>query len=266
MPVSEFLKRVAFSGSLVIAMLAGAPAFAGRPIVVDRFPQVLSICALGDQNCSGNDITRLGSPFSTLYLYDQGIISFDQPLPETATVGDLNSLGTGNFFAPAFSPTHYQTLGVYTDSTFPGLGLGLAVNFYPEGITVVPPTEEDPGTIPLFQFQFGPLEDYYAATSMGFAYSGDVTPNALIAFNVFGTSDSVVNRNGLRLGQDPNDSDFTVNLFGYVGQGITVQDLFAPTYNQLPGVPEPSRWAMMLLGFGFIGAALRSVRRSPALA
>ncbi|MEO7551026.1 MAG: PEPxxWA-CTERM sorting domain-containing protein [Croceibacterium sp.] len=35
---------------------------------------------------------------------------------------------------------------------------------------------------------------------------------------------------------------------------------FAGTVNA-PAVPEPATWAMMLLGFGFVGSAMRSVRR-----
>ncbi|MBO9711552.1 MAG: PEP-CTERM sorting domain-containing protein [Sphingomonas sp.] len=31
-------------------------------------------------------------------------------------------------------------------------------------------------------------------------------------------------------------------------------------------VPEPATWAMMILGFGMVGGALRSTRRRPALA
>lgn len=39
------------------------------------------------------------------------------------------------------------------------------------------------------------------------------------------------------------------------------------TANATPGgVPEPATWAMMILGFGFVGSALRRDRRRPALA
>ena len=37
------------------------------------------------------------------------------------------------------------------------------------------------------------------------------------------------------------------------------------SFNQTPGVPEPATWAMMLLGFGAVGFAMRR-RQRPALA
>jgi hypothetical protein len=37
---------------------------------------------------------------------------------------------------------------------------------------------------------------------------------------------------------------------------------FAPENRTLSAaVPEPSTWAMLLLGFGFVGGAMRSARR-----
>ena len=57
---------------------------------------------------------------------------------------------------------------------------------------------------------------------------------------------------------DPNDNffDFTQGVNGglvNVGQGPIIA----------PGVPEPSTWAMLLLGFGAVGAAMRRRRQMP---
>jgi hypothetical protein len=59
---------------------------------------------------------------------------------------------------------------------------------------------------------------------------------------------------------------------GSGGDGVSYQD-FLGSRSRLPhdmaftlnggspGVPEPSTWAMMLLGFGFVGGAMRSAKR-----
>jgi hypothetical protein len=48
----------------------------------------------------------------------------------------------------------------------------------------------------------------------------------------------------------------TFQAFGSQGSQFVITS-FTPT----PAVPEPSTWAMMLLGFGFAGVAVRSTRR-----
>jgi len=49
---------------------------------------------------------------------------------------------------------------------------------------------------------------------------------------------------------------------GLAFQGLALNDV--PIGNVVPGVPEPTTWVMMLLGFGAMGMTLR--RRRPALA
>jgi hypothetical protein len=48
----------------------------------------------------------------------------------------------------------------------------------------------------------------------------------------------------------------------------TSEEIFglAPDIPSAPGVPEPAAWALMLIGFGGLGAALRAQRRRVALA
>ncbi|HSQ95590.1 MAG TPA: PEPxxWA-CTERM sorting domain-containing protein [Croceibacterium sp.] len=62
---------------------------------------------------------------------------------------------------------------------------------------------------------------------------------------------------------------------GSGGDSISYQDFFgarsqlsndlAFTLNGTPGVPEPATWAMMLLGFGFVGGAMRNSKRRQKL-
>jgi hypothetical protein len=47
------------------------------------------------------------------------------------------------------------------------------------------------------------------------------------------------------------------------GQGVSNAQIFAT--GQTPGVPEPSTWAMMLMGFGATGFAVRRSRRKALL-
>lgn len=46
------------------------------------------------------------------------------------------------------------------------------------------------------------------------------------------------------------------------GNDFAVDDIFLGTESTVIAVPEPATWAMMLLGFGAIGAALRTRRRT----
>lgn len=78
---------------------------------------------------------------------------------------------------------------------------------------------------------------------------------------------SLVSTNELRFtlfDDDPFDNffDFTQGVAGgliNVGSGPVVTPV--PT----GGVPEPSTWAMMLLGFGFVGGAMRAAKRKQEL-
>jgi len=52
---------------------------------------------------------------------------------------------------------------------------------------------------------------------------------------------------------------------GFDATGYTLE-LSPGVGNGAPGVPEPATWAMMLMGFGGLGAAMRSLRRQIATA
>lgn len=71
-----------------------------------------------------------------------------------------------------------------------------------------------------------------------------------------------------------DSSNFAGLTYGLKGDTITIDwtggavqqgQIFTAVFNLIPGaVPEPSTWAMMLLGFAAVGMAVRQKRRSSA--
>jgi hypothetical protein len=68
----------------------------------------------------------------------------------------------------------------------------------------------------------------------------------------------------------PTASTQTVQLFTIFANSNEIPPTGSLTITQsgprTPAVPEPASWAMMLLGFGGVGVALRRRKRAPALA
>jgi hypothetical protein len=75
-----------------------------------------------------------------------------------------------------------------------------------------------------------------------------------ISFSTMGLGDFNIFSNGGNF-----ELSSTIDSVGYPGNGSPVT--FEVT-DVAPGVPEPATWAMMLMGFGLIGATLRDGRRS----
>lgn len=66
-----------------------------------------------------------------------------------------------------------------------------------------------------------------------------------------------------------NGGQFSVQLFdGTFGTpgSHDVRGRFTLLSDSTPAVPEPTTWAMMLIGFGFIGGAMRSAKRRQKIA
>jgi len=56
-----------------------------------------------------------------------------------------------------------------------------------------------------------------------------------------------------------------VSFLRVAGDFVAIDDLqFSTTTVPQPGIPEPATWAMMIMGFGGVGASLRSARRRQA--
>jgi hypothetical protein len=81
----------------------------------------------------------------------------------------------------------------------------------------------------------------------------DFGPNGVSKFKVLGIDES--------LGLDPNNSTAFVTQVTFTGDGV-----FTGTMTAITAVPEPSTWAMMILGFAGVGYMTYRRRKTAALA
>lgn len=122
-----------------------------------------------------------------------------------------------------------------------------------------------------------PLDAVLWASQFGNAFTvvnGVVTSGAFHADNTTGVS----NLDRLWLNFGPCSSGPTCSFLSlgssdsqYVWTGIGGTSFCSPTgscstLGGPPGVPEPDAWALMMVGFGGLGAALRYIRRKAGLA
>lgn len=165
------------------------------------------------------------------------------PLAQAATVYDLTFTGT---FAALGSPS--QVNGTGTITTTGGTGIGF------ENATLNssgPKITDIQITLGAASFDFADTLFADLATNNGnplsFGYLG-VDPAGAGLFDPKMTLTAFFGTDKFTLA----DGEGTPNFF--IGN-------FSISPGMVAGVPEPSTWAMMLLGFGGIGAMLRLVRR-----
>lgn len=271
-----------FTTSFVIGVCAliGTPAVAGRGTQVDVGAGGAA-CYLGSTSCTGVEVWASGI-FTTAYIYKEGIVSFDGLLPVGATSSDLSSLGSGNYLAVGFSDSaNYGTSAFKRIGTDEAGHIGFtayAFNFYNQG---EPRYAFDPDTgeflysfAPALQGQLFSLsnsldENLLFAGGVGLAAGyrpGEKPlPDSFVGFQLNGVQQMVKNSNGLLIGSAPTDTDvFTQTYYnpGYsdVAPSWSAATRFTPLYGAAPipaGVPEPSQWTILMLGFGVVGGLMR---------
>lgn len=168
-------------------------------------------------------------------LFNATAMNVDAPGPQSARCGSRFTVNIGN--GPNSSATGSSNLGTFTTTQS-------------HCIQLPPPVAYDLGQF-LFAFASGD-------TLFG-TYSGVLTFNAPGIFNLFQTN-IVTGGTGLFAGAT---GMFTgIGTVSFVGGTPSSQQAYAGTLD-LPAVPEPASWMMIIAGFGLVGAALR--RREPEL-
>ena len=166
------------------------------------------------------------------------------PLAQAATVFDLTFTGT---FALFGSPTLVNGTGTVTVNGLTGAGNELAST-----LSSNPKITDVDITLNLFHFDFGDTLFSAIATHngnpTGFEYSGlDTISGVLYTLNTI-----------------PFTDDFIVTATT-TGTRFPITNILKGEFTISPEsigtVPEPATWAMLVLGFGGIGAMLRLARR-----
>jgi hypothetical protein len=181
---------------------------------------------------------------ATICPATQGLSGGNGPNSGTATTCNLFiTLNPGNAVALAAGPqTNYDG----ADDTL----IGVTNN---TGGTVTSIHLTTAGGQPIFAFDQDGIATYVPPSVDASGYAGPGTMFANIVGNTVG---DVVFIGGLANGASVYFSlEDQVNVASFAGGGITVG-----------GVPEPSTWAMMLLGFVGLGFAFRQSRRKASFA
>jgi len=269
------MSRQFAKASILLALILGgsSPALAGRGTQIDAPIPGSGPCTLGSTCNNYVDISASGI-FTRAYIYEQGIVSIDALLPTNWDPSNPSTYGSGIWFTPGYSPgTIYQVnayfdVGFGPDGTPPSWGF----NFFTLGSPVVDP-DTDSALAPHMQVLLSsgsgtfldPADDQsgWDGVSAVLAYLPGFDPpaDAWIGFNWGGGATQLVrNADGLLVGPQQTDTDFvSTSGIAQAGGGVSPPTQFVPLHANggTGAVPEPGTWAMMLLGFGFIGWTLR---------
>lgn len=249
MSLISSMRHVSAALLMAAAAMIASPASAQRGIDIDNPDnRQLIVCTLG-QACAGNSLSVVNDAFygsatvggdtvqyfgnKQVFIYNEGVVSFDNELPTgpagASVVGGLESLGSGDWFAPGLSNT---TAFAFDD----GFGK-IRVQWG--------------ATLNSSNFSFAIFGTNVIATPfVRFGYAGfppTLPLGAVTGYNYTPFS-------GVISGTNPNDgvnAPYDENLAGfdlrYAGSSLATTTV----------VPEPGVWALMILGFGLAGAALR---------
>ena len=253
------IRRAAFAVGLAALALTAGAARASGDVQIDSpiggLPTFVTGCQLG-QGCTGFSMgfsvaLNNGGSFDTIYVYRDGVIGLGQALPGGATLGDPSSLG--DFYAAV----GFEDLS----GTSPGL-IALGVDPANVGVTISRNGGTDhslpAGTVDEI------LVDYFIGDGQTQAgYHGIM--QVRFATHQYGSIPASVPDISLLHGT-PSGGFLMGKQWPETGliDGAFVGTKLGPTLDT-SGVPEPATWALMILGVGAAGAALRR-RRRPALA
>lgn len=189
-----------------------------------------------------------------------------------STPADGFNYGTGNNYAPADAAVLTTAAGPYNTAE------ELALRFHQTG--QVAPASDNDG---VYSFALGTSPISFDWSVDGSQYNALITltnilTGATVSYNPFfplndnytSATDTDLAQNSERLnfsfltglGFDPNVNDTYSATLTSGGHSLTA---YAQIGSGAPAVPEPASWAMMLIGFGALGFAMRAGRRQAGL-
>nr|WP_277754200.1 PEPxxWA-CTERM sorting domain-containing protein [Porphyrobacter sp. GA68] len=167
----------------------------------------------------------------------------DAPGPAAARCGSRATTNVVNN-PPSATSSGISNLGSFTPTLSHCIQLPLSVT--------------GPSLFDLGEFTF----DFGGGDTLIGTYSGELN---LLSQGLFSVSQSHLVTGGTGFFAGATGSFASSGTLSFLGGRPTVSQAFQGTLN-IPAVPEPSTWAMLVAGFGAIGAAMRGRRRLPATA
>lgn len=251
------------TAALLLVLAAAQPALASRTAIDGSQETIATVCTAGAACATPTPLmTSFAAaplvvdfgfgPFSSVYIYNNGFVSIGAAIDPNTSFSSFTNFGSGaDVFTPGYSATASPFAAVFIQgpqtpqSEHPGApNQVVRVTFcHDANACNGDDTAEQFSIFDLgsgdyrLDFEYGAFSSSNAPVVPGDAYAG-------YSFN--GTVQQVS-------GADLQARAASPNLFEYAFRAGTT-----------PGVPEPSTWAMLLLGFTAIGATLR--HRRPVLA
>jgi hypothetical protein len=256
--------RGALSVAAVVGAIFGAGAAAAQggvqidtAVVGGSSTVPISTCSLG-QACThsfnlGFDVTLgNGQVVDTVYIYREGVVGVGSALPTSATVTSLGSLGNAYVAAALSDFSGYNVSVTYALSGGPDHGLPC------------PRFNPPPGCV---NVNDDVLIDYFVSDTAGEKgefqikfHTGQYGTGPASFIGSFYGGQSLVS-GGIEFGSPGSGVPDGLGGFWNFKDGPIDALRGSNLSGNLPGVPEPAAWALMIGGFFMAGAALR--RRAP---
>lgn len=266
------LFRKAILALLISGTFLSSPA-TSRGTVIDKGETIpvtnsITACTIGIAGCSAITLP-FAFDFGTgstnqAFVYNSGVVSFGAPIPlNVPDNASFTSFGVP-VIAPLFLPGPTGVPGPYQaftgtmtpdpnnafQTTLPNFGPDLFI------ITFLNPADDDPNT---FLTPYIHLILDFSATQIRFEFIHGQTflSNGVLLSELPNTTGTQL---GYSLGNPASPQQVLNQPPNIVGTNA-----YQFTSGATASVPEPTTWAMMLLGFGAVGLAFRRVRRGQKL-
>jgi len=275
---------------------------ADGPIVVpgSQTESLLYVSAFDAQATNGPGAP--GPSLTTYQMTPQGFSSPGQPAP---IVGPFQQSRTNDYIGfvgyccgfglpdPGFSLTGVQA-DLQVDAVDPRATVGVSVGYIynlsqlPSSFHDIPGgTEDSPVLLPVGYISQitgsisgdGPEDQFYNFNWQGGLFQVDAKilgadPNSIFTFELRSANGqflrnislSSLNNFQLNFGQSLAAGSYIIGLKGTAGLDPDFSLDFMTPVSSTQGIPEPATWALLLAGFGGVGAALRRSRRRVAQA